>query len=82
MLLLPILIPCLQTALGFTINFPTGFSTNYIAVSALTGNSSVNRVADVLLTDGYTSFTDAQKSTIANFLKQQDGGLVMGGQAW
>lgn len=72
----------LQTALGFTISFPTGYSTNYIAVSALTGNSSADRVADVLLTDGYTSFTDTQRATIAKFLKQQDGGLVIGGQAW
>lgn len=70
-----------QTALGFTINFPTGLTTNVINdVSVLTNANGV-RIADVLLTDSYKSYTTAQRSAIVSFV-QAGAGLVLGGQAW
>lgn len=70
----------LQTALGFTIQLPTGMSSHTLTdVSALGSGSS--RIADVLLTDSYTAYTDTQRANTVAFL-QQGAGMVTGGQAW
>jgi hypothetical protein len=70
----------LQTALGFTIQLPTGMSSHILSdVSALGSGSS--RIADVLLTDSYTAYTETQRANTVAFL-QQGAGMVTGGQAW
>lgn len=66
-----------------TIQPPTGYASNVLSdVSVLTGGAGGARIADVLLTDSYTSFSAAQRAAITAFLGQQAGGLVLGGQAW
>jgi hypothetical protein len=70
-----------QAAQGISIQFPTGLSSHVLSDVAVLGSSSSSKIADVLLTDSYTAFTEAQRSTIVTFV-HQGAGLVLGGQAW
>lgn len=70
----------LQTALGFTILPPTGFTSHVLSNASVLGGST--KIADVLLTDSYTSYTTGQRSAIMDFIQRQGSGLVLGGQAW
>ena len=70
-----------QTALGFNIAFPTGLTTNVLNDVSVLTNANGTRIADVLLTNSYASYTTAQRSAIVSFV-QAGTGLVLGGQAW
>lgn len=73
----------LQTALGFSITNPTGYTSNFLGdVSVLAAGTNTSRVADVLLTDSYFAFTASQRASLVTFVQQLGGGLVLGGQAW
>lgn len=63
-----------------TIQFPTGYGNNVLTNVELLG-SGTTKIADVLLTDSYSSFTALQRTAIVGFV-QQGAGLVLGGQAW
>jgi hypothetical protein len=70
----------LQAAQGITLRFPTGLANHWVSDVSTLGSGS-SRIADVLLTDSYKSFTAAQRAAIVTFV-QTGGGLVIGGQAW
>jgi hypothetical protein len=68
--------------MNVTIQRPTNFSSNELTNAQLTFiGSGSTKIADVLLTDSYSSFTPTQRAAFVNFV-QQGAGLVLGGQAW
>lgn len=82
---LALLCACLlvpQAAQNLTIQLPTNSTSNFITNVVITSiSSNSTKIADVLLTDSYYSYTPTQRAAIVNFV-QQGAGLVLGGQAW
>jgi hypothetical protein len=69
-----------QAALDITITNPTGYSTSFFNDLSNLG-SGATRIADVVLSQSYTSFGATEKAAVTSFL-ESGGGLVIGGQAW